>query len=110
MPCTARALTAGKPTCSRSSTTTPVPWSVTGGLRRGHRPTGRPPVHTIYMDRPMKGAILMQALARVNRRFRAAAVTRGDTRVVGHSGRSSVLNNTLCESCADTVRRTGMLP
>jgi type I restriction enzyme, R subunit len=29
-----------------------------------------PPVHTLYMDRPMQGANLMQALARVNRRFR----------------------------------------
>lgn len=29
-----------------------------------------PPIHTIYMDRRMKGANLMQALARVNRRFR----------------------------------------
>jgi type I restriction enzyme R subunit len=30
-----------------------------------------PPIHTLYMDRPMQGANLMQALARVNRRFRA---------------------------------------
>ncbi|WLQ34383.1 type I restriction endonuclease subunit R [Streptomyces castrisilvae] len=30
-----------------------------------------PPVHTMYLDRPLKGASLMQALARVNRRFRA---------------------------------------
>ncbi|MFE4620506.1 type I restriction endonuclease subunit R [Streptomyces sp. NPDC056747] len=29
-----------------------------------------PPVHTMYLDRPLKGANLMQALARVNRRFR----------------------------------------
>lgn len=29
-----------------------------------------PPIHTLYMDRPMQGANLMQALARVNRRFR----------------------------------------
>ena len=29
-----------------------------------------PPIHTLYMDRPMRGANLMQALARVNRRFR----------------------------------------
>ena len=28
-----------------------------------------PPIHTLYMDRPMQGANLMQALARVNRRF-----------------------------------------
>ncbi|MEV4252755.1 type I restriction endonuclease subunit R [Spirillospora sp. NPDC049652] len=30
-----------------------------------------PPIHTLYMDRPMHGANLMQALARVNRRFRS---------------------------------------
>jgi type I restriction enzyme R subunit len=29
-----------------------------------------PPVHTMYLDRPLRGAALMQALARVNRRFR----------------------------------------
>jgi type I restriction enzyme R subunit len=29
-----------------------------------------PPLHTMYMDRPMRGAALMQALARVNRTFR----------------------------------------
>ncbi|WP_157254922.1 type I restriction endonuclease subunit R [Nonomuraea typhae] len=29
-----------------------------------------PPIHTLYMDRPMRDANLMQALARVNRRFR----------------------------------------
>jgi type I restriction enzyme R subunit len=29
-----------------------------------------PPLHTIYIDKPMRGAALMQALARVNRTFR----------------------------------------
>jgi type I restriction enzyme, R subunit len=29
-----------------------------------------PPLHTIYIDKPMRGATLMQALARVNRTFR----------------------------------------
>ena len=29
-----------------------------------------PPLHTLYADRPMRGAALMQALARVNRTFR----------------------------------------
>jgi type I restriction enzyme R subunit len=28
-----------------------------------------PPLHTLYLDKPMRGASLMQALARVNRRF-----------------------------------------
>ncbi|MEV0590862.1 type I restriction endonuclease subunit R [Nonomuraea cavernae] len=30
-----------------------------------------PPLHTLYLDRPMKGALLMQTLARVNRTFQA---------------------------------------
>lgn len=30
-----------------------------------------PPLHTMYLDRPLKGALLMQALARVNRTFRS---------------------------------------
>lgn len=29
-----------------------------------------PPLHTLYIDRPLKGALLMQTLARVNRTFR----------------------------------------
>lgn len=29
-----------------------------------------PPLHTLYLDRPMRGALLMQTLARVNRTFR----------------------------------------
>ena len=29
-----------------------------------------PPLHTLYVDRPLQGALLMQALARANRRFR----------------------------------------
>lgn len=29
-----------------------------------------PPLHTLYVDRPLRGALLMQALARVNRTFR----------------------------------------
>ncbi len=29
-----------------------------------------PPLHTLYLDRPMKGALLMQTLARVNRTYR----------------------------------------
>jgi type I restriction enzyme R subunit len=30
-----------------------------------------PPLHTLYLDRPLRGALLMQALARVNRKFKA---------------------------------------
>jgi type I restriction enzyme R subunit len=32
-----------------------------------------PPMHTLYLDKPMRGAALMQAVARVNRRFRTKA-------------------------------------
>ena len=32
-----------------------------------------PPLHTLYLDRPLKGALLMQTLARVNRTFRRQA-------------------------------------
>ena len=32
-----------------------------------------PPLHTLYLDRPLKGALLMQTLARVNRTFRGQA-------------------------------------
>ncbi|MGP5047528.1 type I restriction endonuclease subunit R [Glutamicibacter ardleyensis] len=32
-----------------------------------------PPLHTLYLDRPLKGALLMQTLARVNRTFRGKA-------------------------------------
>ncbi len=32
-----------------------------------------PPVHTMYVDKPMRGAGLMQAIARVNRTFRGKA-------------------------------------
>ena len=30
-----------------------------------------PPLHTLYLDRPLRGALLMQTLARVNRTFRS---------------------------------------
>ncbi len=32
-----------------------------------------PPLHTLYLDRPLKGALLMQTLARVNRKFKQKA-------------------------------------
>ncbi|MGQ0623890.1 MAG: type I restriction endonuclease subunit R [Sporichthyaceae bacterium] len=32
-----------------------------------------PPLHTLYLDRPLKGALLMQTLARVNRTYRGKA-------------------------------------
>ena len=32
-----------------------------------------PPLHTLYLDRPLKGALLMQTLARVNRTYEGKA-------------------------------------
>ena len=52
-----------------------------------------PPVHTLYMDRPMRGAGLMQALARVNRRFRG----KQDGLLVGYAPLSENLRKALEE-------------
>jgi type I restriction enzyme R subunit len=52
-----------------------------------------PPIHTIYMDRPMKGANLMQALARVNRRFRE----KQDGLLVGYAPLTENLRKALTE-------------
>ncbi|WP_306369110.1 type I restriction endonuclease subunit R [Nocardiopsis sp. CC223A] len=52
-----------------------------------------PPIHTIYMDRPMRGANLMQALARVNRRFR----DKQDGLLVGYAPLSENLRRALEE-------------
>jgi type I restriction enzyme R subunit len=52
-----------------------------------------PPIHTIYMDRPMKGANLMQALARVNRRFRG----KQDGLLVGYAPLTENLRKALTE-------------
>ncbi|MDQ1248138.1 MAG: type restriction enzyme subunit [Actinomycetota bacterium] len=52
-----------------------------------------PPVHTIYMDRPMRGANLMQALARVNRRFRR----KEDGLLVGYAPLTENLTKALAE-------------
>ncbi|WP_406080422.1 type I restriction endonuclease subunit R [Micromonospora sp. NBC_00858] len=52
-----------------------------------------PPIHTMYMDRPMKGANLMQALARVNRRFRE----KQDGLLVGYAPLTENLRKALTE-------------
>ncbi|MFD4942096.1 type I restriction endonuclease subunit R [Streptomyces sp. NPDC058409] len=52
-----------------------------------------PPIHTLYMDRPMQGANLMQALARVNRRFRG----KQDGLLVGYAPLTDNLNKALRE-------------
>ncbi|MEU4215890.1 type I restriction endonuclease subunit R [Actinoplanes sp. NPDC026623] len=62
-----------------------------------------PPIHTIYMDRPMRGANLMQALARVNRRFR----NKQDGLLVGYAPLTENLRKALTEySSADQADQT----
>ncbi len=52
-----------------------------------------PPLHTLYLDKPMRGAALMQALARVNRRFRA----KQDGLLVGYAPVTQSLHEALAE-------------
>ncbi|MGF0168766.1 type I restriction endonuclease subunit R [Streptomyces koyangensis] len=62
-----------------------------------------PPVHTMYLDRPLKGANLMQALARVNRRFRA----KEDGLLVGYAPLTENLQRAIAEYTeADQQDRT----
>ncbi|MGH3266318.1 MAG: type I restriction endonuclease subunit R, partial [Trebonia sp.] len=52
-----------------------------------------PPLHTMYADKPMKGAALMQALARVNRTFR----NKQDGLLVGYAPLTENLFEALAE-------------
>ncbi|NJC62929.1 type I restriction endonuclease subunit R [Planosporangium flavigriseum] len=52
-----------------------------------------PPLHTMYLDKPMRGAGLMQALARVNRTFRA----KQDGLLVGYAPLTQNLHEALAE-------------
>ncbi|WP_329313773.1 type I restriction endonuclease subunit R [Streptomyces sp. NBC_01278] len=62
-----------------------------------------PPVHTMYLDRPLKGAGLMQALARVNRRFRG----KEDGLLVGYAPLTENLQRAIAEyTDADQKDRT----
>ncbi|MFJ2866908.1 type I restriction endonuclease subunit R [Kitasatospora sp. NPDC087314] len=62
-----------------------------------------PPVHTMYLDRPLKGAGLMQALARVNRRFRG----KEDGLLVGYAPLTENLQRAIAEyTDADQQDRT----
>ena len=55
-----------------------------------------PPLHTIYLDKPMRGAALMQALARVNRTFR----NKQDGLLVGYAPLTENLYEALAEYTA----------
>ncbi|MFC8537139.1 type I restriction endonuclease subunit R [Streptomyces sp. NPDC057249] len=62
-----------------------------------------PPVHTMYLDRPLRGAGLMQALARVNRRFRG----KQDGLLVGYAPLTENLQRAIAEyTDADRQDRT----
>lgn len=62
-----------------------------------------PSVHTMYLDRPLRGAGLMQALARVNRRFRG----KEDGLLVGYAPLTENLQKAITEySRADQEDRT----
>lgn len=52
-----------------------------------------PPLHTMYLDKPMRGAALMQALARVNRTFR----NKQDGLLVGYAPVTENLYEALAE-------------
>ena len=55
-----------------------------------------PPLHTLYLDRPMRGAALMQALARVNRTYR----DKQDGLLVGYAPLTENLYSALAEYTA----------
>ncbi len=59
-----------------------------------------PPLHTLYLDRPMRGAALMQALARVNRTFR----DKQDGLLVGYAPLTENLYAALAEYTANDQR------
>lgn len=52
-----------------------------------------PPLHTLYLDRPLKGALLMQTLARVNRTFRG----KPDGLLVGYAPLADNLSKAIAE-------------
>src|SRR5690625_1840715 len=56
-----------------------------------------PPLHTLYLDRPMRGALLMQTLARVNRTFRG----KNAGLLVAYSPIADSLADALAEYTAD---------
>ncbi|WP_420827178.1 type I restriction endonuclease subunit R [Cryobacterium roopkundense] len=56
-----------------------------------------PPLHTLYLDRPLKGALLMQTLARVNRTFRG----KEDGLLVAYAPLAENLAKALAEYTAD---------
>lgn len=59
-----------------------------------------PPLHTLYVDRPLKGALLMQTLARVNRTYRG----KKDGLLVAYAPLAENLAKALAEFTQDTAQ------
>lgn len=59
-----------------------------------------PPLHTLYVDRPLKGALLMQTLARVNRTYRG----KKDGLLVAYAPLAENLAKALAEFTRDTAQ------
>ncbi|MGO1971416.1 MAG: type I restriction endonuclease subunit R [Propionibacteriaceae bacterium] len=59
-----------------------------------------PPLHTLYLDRPLKGALLMQTLARVNRTYRG----KQDGLLVAYAPLADNLTKALAEFTRDTAQ------
>ncbi|WP_246020965.1 type I restriction endonuclease subunit R [Arthrobacter echini] len=59
-----------------------------------------PPLHTLYLDRPLRGALLMQTLARVNRTFRG----KEDGLLVAYAPLAENLPKALAEYTAEDQR------
>lgn len=61
-----------------------------------------PPLHTLYLDRPLQGALLMQTLARVNRTFRG----KPDGLLVAYAPLAESLSKAIAQyTSADQARR-----
>jgi len=58
-----------------------------------------PPLHTLYLDRPLKGALLMQTLARVNRTYRG----KQDGLLVAYAPLAENLQKALAEFTREAV-------
>src|SRR5690625_2866074 len=78
--------------------------SYRGGRGRGMTGFDAPSMHTMYVDKPMRGHGLMQAIARVNRVFR----DKPGGLVVDYIGIAQNLKSALAQYSASDQRQTGV--
>src|SRR5690625_3225018 len=78
--------------------------SYRGGRGRGMTGFDAPSMHTMYVDKPMRGHGLMQAIARVNRVFR----DKPGGLVVDYIGIAQNLKSALAQYSASDQRQTGI--